>query len=208
MTTPLDFHFDFVSPYGYFAAEQVAALGQRLGRPVRFRPFHMRAVMKEHLGVTQALADLPLKGDYIRRDVSRTAAFHGLPYAPAPTAGFSSVNASRVFTLLAPLDEARAQAYALSVFRSHHAWGQPPNTWAQCVALAEAAGFAASDADEPTHGARARAAYQQATQDAVTAGVWGTPSFVLDGELFWGFDRMDFIAQWARRRNPGDPTIV
>ena len=44
--------------------------------------------------------------------------------------------------LLAPLDEARAQAYALSVFRSHHAWGRSPNTWAECVALAEAAGIA------------------------------------------------------------------
>lgn len=203
MTAPLEFFFDFVSPYGYFAAEHVAALGQRLGRVVRYRPFHMRAVMKEHLGVTQALADLPLKGAYLRRDVRRLAAFHGLPYAPAPAAGFSSVNAARVFCLLAPLDAPRAQAYALAVFRSQHALGQSPNTWAQCVALAEAVGFVASDADEATHGTRARAAYQQATQDAVAAGVWGTPSFVLDGELFWGFDRMGFIEQWAQRQGLG-----
>lgn len=205
MAPVLDFFFDFISPYGYFAAERVQALGERLGRPVRWRPFHMRAVMKEHLGVTQAMSAIPLKGDYVRRDVQRLARFHGLPYAPAPTAGFSSVNAGRVHGLLAPLDPVRAAAYAQAVFRSHHAQGHSPNTWADCAALAVAAGFAASAVDEATHGAAARERYQDATAEAVAAGVWGTPTFGLDGELFWGFDRMDFVAQWHAAGHPARP---
>ena len=207
MPVPIDFYFDFISPYGYFAAEQVTAWGQRLGRAVRWHAFHMRGVMKEHLGVTQALGDLPLKGDYVRRDVRRLAAWHGLPYAPAPTAGFSSVNAGRVFCLLAARDPQAATRYALAVFRSHHAQGVSPNSWAACVDLAADTGCPVDGLDEATQGATARDAYRQATQRAVDQGVWGTPSFVLDGELFWGSDRMAWIEQWGQPQGAGKPLL-
>ncbi len=198
-TGDIEFFFDFVSPYGYFASERVLALAAQLQRRVRWRPFHMRAVMKEHLGVTQAMSDVPLKGAYVRRDVRRTADFCGIPYAPAPTAGFSSVTAARVLCLVQAHDVGQAAAYAQAVFRSHHAQGVSPNSWAQCAALAQAAGVPADVVDEGAHGALARERFRLATEEAVAAGVWGTPTLRIDGELFWGFDRMDFLVAWAQR---------
>jgi 2-hydroxychromene-2-carboxylate isomerase len=194
----LEFFFDFISPYGYFASERVLALAAQLQRRVRWRPFHMRAVMKDHLGVTQAMSDVPLKGAYVRRDVRRTAELHGFPYAPAPTAGFSSVTAARVFYLVQAHDVQQAAAYAQAVFRSHHARGISPNTWAQCASLAQAAGVPDGVVDEGVHGGLARDRFRQATEDAVAAGVWGTPTLRIDAELFWGFDRMDAVAAWVR----------
>ena len=195
----LDFYFDFVSPYGYFAVAQIEALALRHGRTLRWHPFHMRSVMKDLLGVNQALTEVPLKGSYVRNDVRRMARYLDLPYNPAPAAGFSSVAASRVFYLLAEQDPVVAASYARAVFHSQHALAESPNRWAQCTALALQAGADPASLIETEQGARARALFQQATDAAVAQGVWGTPSFIADGEMFWGCDRIAQLDDWLRR---------
>jgi 2-hydroxychromene-2-carboxylate isomerase len=194
----LNFFFDFVSPYGYFAVQQIEALASRHGRTLRWHPFHMRAVMKDMLGVTQAMADVPLKGNYVRNDVQRLARQLGLPYNPAPAAGFSSVAASRTFYLLQEHDLDVAVGYARAVFHSQHALACSPNSWAQCTVLAIQAGADPAWLDETQQGGHARALFNQATQAAVAQGVWGTPSFIADGEMFWGCDRLAQLDDWLR----------
>ncbi|MBB1603783.1 2-hydroxychromene-2-carboxylate isomerase [Variovorax sp. UMC13] len=195
----LDFYFDFISPYGYFASQQIEALAARHCRTVRWHAFHMRAVTRDVLGMQQALVDVPLKGDYVRHDVRRMARYFGIPYAPAPTAGFSSVNASRVLCLLAERDAAAVAPYVHAVFRSQHAIGESPNTWAQCAALAVEAGADARWLLAPEQEARGRLLFTEATEAAVALGVWGTPSFVVDQEMFWGCDRLPQLDDWLRR---------
>src|SRR5690625_5863739 len=73
----LDFYFDFSSPYGYLAAEQIEALAARHGRRVAWRPFLLGAVFKQIGG--QPLVQQPLKGDYSRRDMERSARELELP---------------------------------------------------------------------------------------------------------------------------------
>ncbi|RZI76766.1 MAG: 2-hydroxychromene-2-carboxylate isomerase [Pseudomonas sp.] len=195
----LAFYFDFTSPYGYFAAQQIEALAARHGRSVRWHAFHMRAVMKDVLGVQQAMGDVPLKGDYVRTDVRRMARQLGVPYAPAPTAGFSSVCAGRMFHLLREHDAAVAARFAHAVFRSHHAQSASPNTWDQCAAIALEAGIDAGWLAAPQLEERGRTLYRDATDAAVAQGVWGTPTFIVDGEMFWGCDRMAQLNYWLQR---------
>lgn len=194
----LDFYFDFISPYGYFASQQVEALAARHGHSVRWHAFHMRAVMKDVLGLQQAMADVPLKGDYVRKDVRRMARHLGLAYAPAPTAGFASVTAGRLLCVLAEHDATAAARYAHAVFRSQHAQGESPNSWAQCAALASAAGVDPDWLAAPEQEARGRVLYRAATDAAVARGVWGTPTFIVDQEVFWGCDRMGQLEDWLR----------
>lgn len=195
----LYFYFDFISPYGYFALHQVEPLASRHGRTLRWRPFHMRAVTKDVLGMTQALADVPLKGAYVRHDVRRMARYLGVPYNPAPAASFSSVTASRVFYLILERDPVAAARYVHAVFHSQHALAQPPNTWAQCAALATQAGVDAAYLDEAEQGGLARELFRAATDQAVAQGVWGTPTFIADKEMFWGCDRIVQLDDWLRR---------
>lgn len=196
---PLDFYFDFISPYGYFASRQVEALAARHGRTVRWFAFHMRAVTRDVLGMDRPLVDVPLKGDYVRKDVRRMARYFDLPYAPAPTAGFSSVNAGRVLCLLAERHPEAVAPYVHAVFGSHHVRADSPVTWAQCVALAAEAGADAGALSTPGQEAHGRALYTQATDAAVKSGVWGTPSFIVDQEMFWGCDRLPQLDDWLRR---------
>lgn len=195
----LDFYFDFISPYGYFALHQIEPLAARHGRTLRWHPFHMRAVTKDVLGMTQALADVPLKGTYVRHDVRRMARYLGVAYNPAPAASFSSVTASRVFYLIQERDPAAAARYAHAVFHSQHALAQPPNTWDQCTALATQAGVDAAALVEAEQAGRARELFRQATEDAVAQGVWGTPTFMADQEMFWGCDRIAQLDEWLQR---------
>jgi 2-hydroxychromene-2-carboxylate isomerase len=194
----LDFFFDFVSPYGYFAVQQIEVLASRHGRTLRWHPFHMRAVMKDVLGMTQAMADVPLKGRYVRHDVQRMARQLGLDYNPAPAAGFSSVAASRIYYLLQEHDLEVAVGYARAVFHSQHALGQSPNSWAQCATLANHAGADPAWLVEADQAGRARQLFSQASQDAVAQGVWGTPTFIAAGEMFWGCDRIAQLDDWLR----------
>lgn len=195
----LDFYFDFVSPYGYFALNQIEALASRHGRTLRWHPFHMRAVMKEVLGVTQALADVPLKGSYVRNDVLRMARYLGVAYKPAPAAGFSSVAAGRVFYVIRERDSAAATRYARAVFDSQHALARSPNSWAQCAALARQVGVDPAWLVEAEHTERGRELFRRATDAAVAQGVWGTPTFIADREMFWGCDRIVQLDVWLRR---------
>jgi len=78
MPSPLRFHFDFSSPYGYLASQRIESLAARHGRAVEWRPVLLGAAFK--IAGTQPLTSIPLKGDYARRDLPRTARFHGIEF--------------------------------------------------------------------------------------------------------------------------------
>ena len=76
MPTPIDFYFDFSSPYGYLASQKIGALAAKYERVIDWHPILLGVVYKQTGGVP--LVAIPLKGDYSRRDMSRSARFHGL----------------------------------------------------------------------------------------------------------------------------------
>ncbi|MBI2225012.1 MAG: DsbA family protein, partial [Betaproteobacteria bacterium] len=75
MANPIDFYFDYSSPYGYFAAMKIDDLAARHGRSVNWKPILLGAVFKVTGG--KPLPSLPLKGDYAKRDMARSARFLG-----------------------------------------------------------------------------------------------------------------------------------
>jgi 2-hydroxychromene-2-carboxylate isomerase len=198
---PIDFWFDFVSPYGYFAATRIDDLAAQHGRQVRWRPFHMRSIMKDLLGQTTPMLDTPLKGAYLKHDVARMSRWFGLPLRSGGLANFRSANASRAFLLIDERDPAAAKRFAMGVFESHHAKATPPNTPEQLVQIAAERGAlpAGLDLEAALALDETKDRLRLATAAAVAAGVWGTPSFVVDGELFWGADRLGLVDEWLRR---------
>jgi len=76
MAAPIDFYFDFSSPYGFLAAQKIEALAEKHGRAVDWHPMLLGVVFKE-TGAAP-LTMVPLKGDYSRRDFERSARYHGI----------------------------------------------------------------------------------------------------------------------------------
>jgi 2-hydroxychromene-2-carboxylate isomerase len=78
MANPIDFYFDFSSPYGYFASARIEELAAKHGRNVNWRPILLGAVFK--ITGQQPLPSIPLKGSYANHDLARSARLFGLPY--------------------------------------------------------------------------------------------------------------------------------
>src|SRR3546814_15937795 len=91
MPTPIDFYFDFSSPYGYLASGQIEALAARHGRTVAWRPILLGVVFQQSGG--QPLLDIPRKGGYARHHHARPARLLGLPVQPPARFPFPAVAA-------------------------------------------------------------------------------------------------------------------
>jgi len=76
MSAPIEFYFDLSSPYGFLAAQKIDALAAKHGRSVDWRPVLLGVMFKE-TGMAP-LTEIPLKGEYSKRDFARSARFHGI----------------------------------------------------------------------------------------------------------------------------------
>jgi len=191
---PIQFYFDFSSPYSYIASEWVNAVAARHGRRVQWH-----AVM---LGVLFQPAELkppvefPIKREYILRDFERSARFAGLPYLQPETFPIATHNAARVFWWLNEEDPSRAVAWARAALRAYFTRGVALNDAAALKALAEQSGLDAQAAEAAWSDPKWKEALKAANAAATAAGVFGAPFFIIDGEPFWGNDRQEQIVQW------------
>jgi 2-hydroxychromene-2-carboxylate isomerase len=193
--TPIDFYFDFSSPYSYVASEWLDALAARHGRTVRWH-----AIL---LGVTFQAAELkspvshPIKRDYALRDFARSARFEGVPYRQPQPFPIPTQNAARVFWWLHDArDPQQAMAWARACFRAYFARGVVLNDAAQLKALAAESGLDAGEAEAVWNDPRWKDRLKQVNEAAIAAGVFGAPFFIIDGEPFWGNDRRPQIERW------------
>ena len=71
MAQPIEFFFDFSSPYGYLTAQVIEDFGKRYGREIAWKPFLLGALFQ--VTGQKPLLDMPVKGDYARKDLQRSA---------------------------------------------------------------------------------------------------------------------------------------
>lgn len=195
MKAAIDFYFDFSSPYSYIANEWIDALAARHGRPVL-----RHAVL---LGATFQAAELkspvsyPIKGVYSRRDFERSARFEGVPYQAPPVFPIPTQNAARIFWWLKDTrgDDAAA-AWATAGLRAVFARGAPLHEVPALRALVAEHGLDADVAEAVWNDPVWKARLKRANDEAIAAGVFGGPFFIVDGEPFWGNDRKPQIERW------------
>jgi len=193
--TAIDFYFDFSSPYSYIASEWVEALAARHGRTVRWQ-----AIL---LGATFQAAELrspvgyPIKRDYALRDFRRSARFEGVPYMQPEEFPIPTLNAARVFWWLEHNQGmAAAAAWARAGLRAYFTRGVMLSQPEALKALAAGCGIDAQQAEAAWNDPQWKARLKRANDEAIAAGVFGAPFFVVDGEPFWGNDRKAQIERW------------
>lgn len=196
MAAPIDFWFDFSSPYGYIAAELIDDVAARHDRAVNWHPILLGPIFKQ-VG-TAPLADLPLKGDYAKRDFARTARYHDVPFRLPAVFPISTQVAARAFYLIADADPARAHDFAKRVYRAYFADGRDIADAEVVMALAAEAGADTAALVEPLKGDAIKARVRTEVENAVKAGVFGSPYFIVDGEPFWGVDRLPMMEEWMK----------
>src|SRR5687767_11819056 len=114
MANPIDFYFDYSSPYGYFGAMKIEAVAARHARAVNWKPILLGAVFK--VTGAQPLPAQPLKGDYARRDIERSARFHHIPINHPSKFPIASQAPARTFYWLNDRDAALASQFAKAAY--------------------------------------------------------------------------------------------
>jgi 2-hydroxychromene-2-carboxylate isomerase len=185
MKAPIDFYFDFSSPYGYLASQKIDALAASYGRTVTWRPMLLGAAFK--VSGVQPLVNVPLKGEYSRRDFLRSARFYDVPFRAPEPFPISTLQACRAFyaTGSIPLAKALFKAY----FVDNVNIGEADNV----LKIAASLGL------DPDLNDQALKDRTRAEVDAAIAkGVFGSPYIVVDGEPFWGIDRFQQLERWLK----------
>jgi 2-hydroxychromene-2-carboxylate isomerase len=187
-----EFFFDPISPYAWLAARSLARLedaGVTLPIRVRFVPVLFAGLLKAHGNLGPA--EVPAKRRYLFRDVMREAARRGLPFAGPPGHPFNPLAALRMCTALGDDDERHRLALALMTA----CWerGEDISDAAVLARLADAAGFDGKPLLERAAAPAVKQALAATTDAAIADGIFGVPTFRLDGELFWGSDRIETL---------------
>ena len=194
MATPIEFYFDFSSPYSYLASEVIEPLAARYGREVEYKPMLLGIAFK--VSGMRPLPDIPLKGEYSKRDFERSARFAAVPFVLPEPFPISTVSAARALIWLSDTDGARARAFVHAAFRAYFRAGR---NISETSVLADVLRQAGADPDQ------ALAAIQQpdikerlkaAVDAALARGVFGAPFLFVDGEPFWGHDRLQQVERW------------
>ncbi|MBX7099160.1 MAG: 2-hydroxychromene-2-carboxylate isomerase [Myxococcaceae bacterium] len=189
MARTLEFFFDLMSPYSYLAATQLGGLAARTGAEVRWRPCFLPAVLKAT--GNRGPAEIPAKAFYLYKDLNDWAAHYGLPPVVLPSNfPFLALTADRACLFLGD----QAPAFALQVMRRIWVDGADCNSPEVLEPALRAVGADPASVLERARSEDAKALLKQASEEAVSRGAFGVPTFFVDAqEMFVGNDRLQFV---------------
>lgn len=194
----IDFYFDFISPYGWIGAEQIGAIVRRFGRQLRWHPFLLKATVIEAMGLPPPL-ETPLKGAYLYHDIKRALRYHGQTLSADARFTFSSVPAARAVLWARDAAPQHVEVLVLSLYRAHWSDGRDISDSNCVLDLIAALGLPRADAAEALRSEAIKAALHAENAAAIRAGIFGSPTFVTEGEIFWGADRLSMLEAWIER---------
>ena len=197
MPQDVDFFFDFVSPYTYLAQTQLAGLKERTGARFRLWPMHLLNLMKQVGNVpTTVLCANKLK--YATRDIGRWVSRYGVPFQLNQHV-FKGDPALALRGALVAQKQGVEDAYNGALFNAFWSEGLDVNDRAVVARRLDAAGLDGKailkTADEPAYGEQ----LVKNTALAAERGVFGSPTFIVGDDLFFGNDRLGFLEERLRR---------
>jgi 2-hydroxychromene-2-carboxylate isomerase len=193
----LYFSFDYISHNAYLAWHKAPALAQRHGLALTPVPVLFGALLSHYRQVGPA--ELPAKSAWMLRNVLRKARLHDIPIAPPASHPFNPLLPLRVTCAID--DEAARARLVERLFRA---------TWAEGLAVSEpgvvralllelglpAEALLAAAAAEP-----AKQRLRDNTERALAQGIFGVPTLAARGELFWGFDDLEYLEMFLGGRD-------
>lgn len=198
MADPIVFYWDFPSPYAYIGANQIEAVAAKHGRNVDWRPVSIGHLWK---AIPDRTPFPKIKMDYMMHDWTRSAQLAGLPIVTTPDPFPTDAKLPRLlFYRLKAQDVAKAKAFALAAYRQYWGEGKDIARPEHLAGLVKPLGIPEAEIAAAAEDAAARQAVLDSTAEAIALKAFGTPTFTVDGEMFWGSDRIDQIDRWLARK--------
>lgn len=192
---PIDFWFDFSSPYGYLLAEKLDDVAAKHGRKVRWHPI-LLGVIFQATGSRPPVDGNSPKAKYIFNDFHRSARFMGVPYNPPSRFPLPTQNAGRAYYWLHGQDCALARRFAKAVYRGFFVDDLDISSPETVLDIAVKLGIDRSALEAALQTPEIKARLKDECEQALAAGVFGSPHVIVDGEHFFGADRLPQIERW------------
>lgn len=194
MSRPVDLYFDYASPFAYLASETLAARLE--GVEVRYHPVYLRGFELFGKGVPFS----PAKTQYLARDFHRCADRWGVPHKLPSNFPVNGLYALR--GALWTQKNGGFDRFHPAAFRAAWAEDRPIGDKAVVVEIANEVGLDWQAFAEGIESPEIKDALKRSTAEAEERGVFGVPAFFVGDEMFWGHDRMDYVARAARGEAP------
>ncbi len=194
MPTDIEFFFDFGSPSAYLAWTQIDRVAAEAGVKVIHRPFLLGGVFKDTGNRSPIM--VPAKGKYMTTDLRRWAARWGVVLEMNP---FFPINTLYLMRGAAALEgTADFPIYVDLVMRAM--WNHRKNVGdvAVITEVLTAGGLDGAAIIEAAQGDDAKQRLKATTDEAVKRGAFGAPTFFVGKDMFFGQDRLDFVAAAAQ----------
>jgi 2-hydroxychromene-2-carboxylate isomerase len=194
----VDFFYEFASPYACLSALRIRGLAASCAVAIRWRPFLLGPIFRAEGLPDSPLNVFPLRGAYARLDVARRARRHGFEVRFPSTFPRNGLLASRV--ALVALGEGWGEAFSEAVYRAGFQQDADISSPEVVEALVAGLGQDGPRALAAAAAPEVKGTLRAETEAAQAAGIFGAPSFLVGGELFWGDDRLEDALDWARGR--------
>jgi 2-hydroxychromene-2-carboxylate isomerase len=191
----MEFWFSYGSTYTYLTVMRIEELAKRHGIGLVYRPFNLTIILREK-GMTRGpFGDRPEKQEYMWRDLPRRARHHGVPYRRPVKFPVDTQRTVRVGFLAAR--EGWCPPFTRRVFEMNFLEGRPIDAPGTLEAAIEHAGKDPQAVIRRAHEPDIEQALAAETRKAAELGIFGSPNFVVEGELFWGDDRLEDAIEWC-----------
>ena len=194
----IEFWFEFASTYSYLAAMRIETLASARGRTLVWRPFLLGPIFAAQGWRDSPFNLYPARGAYMWRDLERLCAHGQLEWQRPSVFPRSGLLAARV--AIAAAGEEWLPLFVRAVYRANFAEDRDIADTAVIRSVLEGMDVDAIDAAAwlaRAHEAETKERLRAQTERARALGIFGAPSFVVAGELFWGGDRLADALDWS-----------
>lgn len=188
----LEFYFDFLSPFAYFAIERIDRLPQSTA--IVYTPVLFAGLLKHWQ--QKGPAEIQTKRSFTYRHLQWLASKHNIPFKMPPAHPFNPLAVLRLSIALNNEPDVIRAIFGF-IWRD----GKRPDDPANWRDLTRALNV--TDADQRIAVPTVKDQLRHNCDEAISRGVFGVPTFLVDGELFWGFDAFDFLIDYLR-----DPSVL
>ncbi|MCC2955084.1 2-hydroxychromene-2-carboxylate isomerase [Massilia sp. IC2-477] len=196
MHPPIDFWFEFGSNYSYLSVMRIEALASRAQVALRWKPFLLGPIFRELGWQNSPFNEQKEKGEYVWRDMARRAAKYGVPFTRPSNFPRRALLPLRV--ALFGAEQPWMGEYCRRIMLRN--WSQDAEIDNDETVLAALGGLVLDPAAvlHAAQGEDNKAALRAQTEEARRLGIFGAPSFMVQGELFWGDDRLEDALEYAQ----------
>ena len=193
--TEIDFWFSIGSTYTYLSVNRLADVSKKENIKFNWNPFSVRKIMMDMDNIPFTPPSKKIKSDYMWRDIERRAKFYGfyanVP-APYPLKEFDLANQLAILGM----NEGWGVKYVTLTYKKWFQQGKEPAIEPNLSEVLNELNLNKDEVIKNSNSANIKDQYLQNTENAYKAGVFGSPTFIYKGEVFWGDDRLEDCIKW------------